>query len=90
MNAGKKHLFDDPRNVRRLIGILFVLSALLLAVDYFYHRHLSFEKSEVDLPQAGWFGFYALYGFVACVLLVLVAKYVLRKIVMRSEDYYER
>jgi len=34
-------------------------------------------------------GFYALYGFVACVLLVLLAKE-MRKLVMRNEDYYTR
>ena len=51
------------------------------------HKHLSFEHGE--LPVEGWFGFYALYGFVACVLLVLVAKQ-LRKILMRDEDYYDR
>ena len=35
------------------------------------------------------FGFYAVYGFVACVVLVLVAKYILRPMVIRKEDYYE-
>jgi len=34
-------------------------------------------------------GFYSLYGFVACVILVLLAKE-MRKLVMRDEDYYER
>jgi hypothetical protein len=33
-------------------------------------------------------GFYAIYGFVACVILVLVAKE-MRKLVMRDEDYYD-
>ena len=35
-----------------------------------------------------WPGFYALFGFVACVSLVLAARE-LRKLVMRPEDYYE-
>lgn len=90
MNEEKKHLFDDPRNVRRLIRGFFAVSALLLLVDFVHHRHLSFENSDVDFQPEAWFGFYGIYGFVACVVLVLVAKYVLRKIVMRSEDYYER
>ena len=34
-----------------------------------------------------WTGFYAIYGFVACVLLVVLAK-VMRKVVMRPETYY--
>ena len=33
-------------------------------------------------------GFYAGYGFVACVLLVLIAKE-MRKLLMRREDYYD-
>jgi hypothetical protein len=37
----------------------------------------------------GFFGFYAFYGFVACVILVLVSKYILRPLVKRKEDYYE-
>jgi len=33
-------------------------------------------------------GFYALFGFVACVVLVLIAKE-MRKVLMRDEDYYD-
>ncbi len=32
--------------------------------------------------------FYAMYGFVACVLLVVLAKW-MRKVVMRKEEYYD-
>jgi len=35
-----------------------------------------------------WPGFYAVYGFVGCVILVLLAKE-MRKVVMRDERYYE-
>jgi hypothetical protein len=34
------------------------------------------------------FGFYSVYGFVACVLLVLLAKE-MRKLLIRKEDYYD-
>ena len=43
------------------------------------HTYLNWEK----LPA-----FYAFYGFVACVLLVLIAKE-MRKVLMRKEDYYD-
>ena len=39
----------------------------------------------------GWdhvLGFYGLYGFVACVVLVLAAK-VLRRLVMQPEEYWD-
>ncbi len=86
MSPEKKHLFDQPRNVLRLIWIFFALCALLLSVDLLFHRHLSF--AEGVFPVEGWFGFYAIYGFVACVLLVLAATE-LRKVLMRREDYYD-
>lgn len=34
-------------------------------------------------------GFYALYGFIGCIILVLVAAQ-MRKIVMRKENYYQQ
>lgn len=82
----KQHLFDDPKNVRRLILGLFVTCGVILALDLFIHRHLSFEEGVFGAE--GWFGFYGVYGFVACVFLVLIAKE-MRKVLMRSEDYYD-
>ncbi len=78
----KAHVFDNPRNVKRLLVIFYTCVAGLLSLDFFHHKHAYFpwEKS---------FGFYAVYGFVACVVLVLVAKYILRPMVIRKEDYYE-
>ena len=81
------HIFDDPRNVKRVIGGLVVVSVVLIALDLVLHRHPSFSPGS--FPAEGWFGFYAIYGFVACVLLVLVAKE-MRKLLMRGEDYYDR
>ena len=79
----KAALFDNPRNVKRLLVTFFASVGLLLLVDLIYHRHAIF-------PWEGWFGFYAVFGFVACVALVLAAKYVLRPIVMRDEGYYDQ
>jgi hypothetical protein len=73
---------DRPRNVRKIYLGLWIFGALLALADLVVHRH---AEAGID----GWFGFYALYGFVACVALVLAAK-VLRRVVMRAEDYYDR
>jgi hypothetical protein len=35
-------------------------------------------------------GFYALYGFVGCILIVVISKWFGKKIVFREEDYYDR
>jgi hypothetical protein len=84
----KLHIWDDPRNVRTLIRGFFVLAGLVFLLDIwflFVHKHASFEHGE--LPIETWFGFYSVYGFVSCVLLVVVAKQ-LRRILMRDENYY--
>jgi hypothetical protein len=78
----KEYLFDKPRNVKRLLGCFFTSLGILLVIDIFVHKHPHF-------PWEGWLEFYAVYGFVACVALVLAAKYILRSIVKRREDYYD-
>jgi hypothetical protein len=77
----KQYLFDKPENVNRLLRGFYILCGLLVALDFFVHRHISHDWEH--LP-----GFYAIFGFVACVLLVLVAKE-MRKVLMRKEDYYD-
>lgn len=77
----RKHLFDRPENIRRVLHGLYLACALLIGIDFFFHRHAVH-------PWEPLWGFYAIYGFVACVLLVLGAKQ-MRKVLMRSEKYYD-
>ncbi len=63
------------------LRVFYAICAGLFLADFIYHRHAVH-------PLEGWWGFYAFYGFIACVLLVLVAKE-MRKVLMRSESYYE-
>ncbi|GAA0858214.1 hypothetical protein [Aliiglaciecola litoralis] len=73
--------FDKERNVTIILRVFYALCALLVILDFVVHRHIytDFEK----IPA-----FYAIYGFVACVVLVVIAKE-MRKFLMRDEDYYE-
>jgi hypothetical protein len=80
---GKQYWLDRSENVTKLYRGLWAIGLLLLALDLLVHRHEEFT-------WAGWFGFYAVYGFVACVTLVLAAKELLRRAVKRPEDYYDR
>ena len=77
----KRHLFDYPRNVKRAIHVLYALCVIALAGDFLVER-------KIEHPWEALFGFYALYGFTACVALVLIAKE-MRKVLMRREDYYD-
>ena len=79
--AEKKHLFDDPRNIDRLLRVFYVICIVLVITDFIVHRHI--EMGWEKIPA-----FYAVYGFIACVVLVLLAK-LMRKVVMRKEDYYD-
>ena len=82
MDNEKKYIFDNKKNVQRVLYGLFCTLILLLALEPFVHKHSYFAWEK-------WFGFYAVYGFVACVLLVLAAKYILRPFIKREEDYYD-
>lgn len=78
----KKYWLDEPKNIKKVIGAVFVVCALLFVADAFYHKHSHFAVED-------WFGFYAIYGFVMCVILVLAAK-LMRVFLMRDEEYYEK
>lgn len=81
MNADeKRYWLDQPDNVRKLYRGLWGVGAALVLADLWIHRH-----AEVGFD--GVFGFYGVYGFGACVALVIAAKG-LRRLLMRSEDYY--
>lgn len=76
-----KRWLDHSRNVDKIYWAVIAVSAALFLADVFYHKHPEFKMEAV-------FGFYGLYGFFACVGLVLAAKG-LRVFLMRREDYYD-
>ncbi len=77
----KTHIFDNPRNVDRLLKGFYTLCAILVIADFIIHRHTTMGWEKIP-------AFYAIYGFVACVVLVVVAKK-MRKVLMRKENYYD-
>ena len=81
MENEKKYLFDNPNNIKRVLYLLYGCCALLFALDFVIHRHVIHELENL-------WGFYPVYGFVGCVVLVLVAKW-MRSFLMRPENYYD-
>jgi hypothetical protein len=78
----RERWLDDPRNVKKIIRGLFAICAVVALADLFpYKHHLHFDFEY-------WPGFYSIFGFVACVFLVLAATQ-LRKVLKRDEDYYD-
>ena len=81
MDNEKKYFFDEPKNVKRILHLLYGCCALLFALDFVIHRHVEHRLENL-------WGFYPAYGFVGCVVLVLIAKW-MRTFLMRSENYYD-
>jgi len=84
MNDETPRWLDDPKHVTLIVRGVYTVCALLAVAGFFLidtlHMHFAWEK---------WPAFYGVYGFVGCVFLVLVAK-LMRKVIMRDEDYYDR
>ncbi len=77
----KRYWLDEPRNVTTIVRLLVAVCVALVVADFFYHKHTHYGAEK--LP-----GFFAFFGFVSAVFLVLTAKQ-LRRILMRDEDYYD-
>lgn len=75
------HLFDRPEVVKWTLRIFYSSCIFLVLIDFLIHRHV--ETSVEKVPA-----FYAIYGLIACIVFVLLAKQ-LRKLLMRGKDYYE-
>ena len=80
MQDEPKRFLDRAQNVRWVLRFFYLICIALLAADWLVDRHVAHTVEKL-------FGFYALYGFVSCWMLVIVAKQ-LRRLVKRREDYY--
>ncbi len=76
----KDRFFDKINNIKWVLGVFLVISVITLGIDLFFDRHTDHRFESLV-------GFYGIWGFVSCVVLVLAAKQ-LRKLVMRGENYY--
>ena len=81
MDKPKTYWLEVPGNLKRLLRWFYTICAILLAIDLVFHRHVIHLWENL-------FGFYGIFGFVACTVLVLIAKE-MRKVLMRPEDYYD-
>lgn len=79
--SDKDYFFDKPANIKWLLRGFYAICMLLIVADFVLHRHVGLSWEEIP-------AFYAIYGFVACVVLVVIAKK-MRKFIMRREDYYD-
>lgn len=79
---GKDYWLARPSTIRLLWVVFIVILALTVLADLFIDHHGDFG---ID----GTIGFYAWYGFVSCVVLVIGSKG-LSVLLKRKDDYYGR
>lgn len=91
MNEQPRFLFsrllqriDSPLGAKRICYVLLAACGLLVVVGALIPHHDAYGMGAIvaRIP-----GFYGIFGFVMSALLVVVAK-VLRRILMRPENYY--
>jgi len=80
METEKQYIFDNPKNVKRLLNGFYICCAVLVGLDFVIHRHVYHSWENI-------WAFYPIYGFIGCVVLVVIAKW-MRIFLMRPEDYY--
>jgi len=62
--------------------IAYAVLILILVIDFFIPRH------EIHFFGDGIPGFWSLFGFVACILIILISKWIGRLGIMQDENYY--
>ena len=77
----KPDFFDKAENVSLMLKAFYGCCAVLLFLDLVIDRYTYH-------PLENLWGFYPLYGFIGCVVLVIVAKW-MRLFLMRDEHYYD-
>ncbi len=62
--------------------IAYAALILIIVIDFFIPRHeVHFFGDEIP-------GFWSLFGFVACILIILISKWIGRLGIMQDENYY--
>ena len=77
----KDHWLVRPSSIRLLWWVFAVILALSVAAQLLF-------KVKGYFNIDGWLGFGAVYGFLACLMMVLVAK-ALGWVLKRDNDYYQ-
>lgn len=67
----------------RGMKLFYASLVLLVAVDFFV------PKEEPAFTGHAWVGFFALYGFVSCVLIIVISKALGKLFLFKKENFYD-
>jgi hypothetical protein len=76
-------IFENPGRVKVLKWIIYAVMAVLVVLDFFIHRHHEYFFWD-KIP-----GFSSVYGFISCVLIIVVSKVLGEWWLQKGEDYYD-
>ncbi len=71
------------RHLKWLVRLCWVVLALLVVGDWLW-----VDKEHAHTQPEHWFGFWSVFGFVACVVIIFVSKWYGHRGIMTREDYY--
>jgi len=77
----KQNWFYKKNTVKKLRIISSAVLVLILLTEFFVVLHPHFDIEKI-------FGFYAIFGFLSCVGLIIFAK-LLGFLIKRKDDYYD-
>ncbi|MBE7415379.1 MAG: hypothetical protein HS130_09200 [Deltaproteobacteria bacterium] len=77
-------IYENTDTMRLLKWVFYAAMAVFIALDFVIPRHhLYFYWDEIP-------GFSAVFGFISCVLIIIVSKALGKLWLQRKEDYYEK
>lgn len=78
---------DEPKNIN-ILRKLFYLSLIVVVILEFVlikREHIEFSLEHIaEFPA-----FHAFYGFIACILIILVSRLIGHLWLMKEEDFYD-
>lgn len=75
--------FDKPENIKKLkISCIIILIISVLA-EFLVHKHIQHVWDKIP-------GINALFGFIACAILIIVSKLIGKYWLKKDEDYYDK
>jgi len=74
--------FDKPENIGKLKLWSYVVLVATVMAEFFIHGHADHAWDRIP-------GFYALFGFITCAVLIIVSKVLGQYWLKKDESYYD-
>ncbi len=83
-----QRILEDPVRLKWL-KLVFYVTLVLVAVAEVVLPIVLHDEAHHHFAFEGWPAFGSAYGFVSCVLIILVSKFIGKLWLMRKEDHYD-